>query len=215
MSSARLAPGSGAAKTLRLRRSTAFGRFCVDPRRALDAPWMPTVAAAYAGRTRRRSGCRHGAEEGGGHLSAEAGAREQSWDGRGFPTLTGEGCGSARPGPLASLECGWLMSGRTCMTAQQPAALCSGRPAPTACLCGPHPRTHALLCLWQGGVRVQGEEGDERQQVPRYLGQGHQGAWQQRCRPVQLQEEPAGERDRGPVPSDAVPVAHLRTVPVF
>ena len=109
---------------------------------------MPTVAAAYAGRNRRRSGCRHGAEEGGegGAPERRGGARQQSWEGRGFPTLTVEGCGSARPGPLASLECGRLMSGRTCMTAQQPAALCSGRPAPTACLSGPHTLTRSSVC---------------------------------------------------------------------
>ena len=109
---------------------------------------MPTVAAAYAGRTRRRSGCRHGAEEGGegGAPERRGGARQQSWEGRGFPTLTVEGCGSARPGLLASLECGRLMSGRTCMTAQQPAALCSGRPAPAACLSGPHALTRSSFC---------------------------------------------------------------------
>ena len=32
------------------------------------------------------------------------------------------------------------------MTAQQPAALCSGRPAPTACLCGPHALTRSSVC---------------------------------------------------------------------
>lgn len=64
--SARAALARGCGTNPWLPRTTASDRYCVDPPRSLDAPWMFTVAAAYAGRTCRRSGCRHGAEEGGG-----------------------------------------------------------------------------------------------------------------------------------------------------
>ena len=64
--SARAALAWGCGTNPWLPRTTASDRYCVDPPRSLDAPWMFTVAAAYAGRTCRRSGCRQGAEEGGG-----------------------------------------------------------------------------------------------------------------------------------------------------
>ena len=82
----------------------------------------------------------------GGHLSAEAelGSRV----GRVAASQLSPGRVAAQLGPARwpPWNASRLMSGRSCMTAQQPAALCSGRPAPAACLSGPHALTRSSVC---------------------------------------------------------------------
>ena len=81
------------------------------------------------------------------------------------------------------------------VTVRTPLALAACRPQPAA--------------RSQGCVHLQGEEGDQGDQVPLDLGEGLPGARQQRPCALQVPQEPAALLDRWPVPHHAVPVAHL------
>ena len=143
--SARAALARGCGTNPWLPRTTASDRYCVDPPRSLDAPWMFTVAATYAGRTCRRSGCRHGAEEGGGgHLTADGGAGVSLAPGRVAARL-----GTARQ-PTWNTT-GWS-PGAALLGAEVSSAVAGNR---AHCFLWMHPLMPPTL-FWQGGVRVQG-----------------------------------------------------------
>ena len=73
----------------------------------------------------------------------------------------------------------------------------------------PRPDSPLTMPRAQGGVHLQGEEGDPWQQIPRDLGQGLPAARQQRPCALPLPQEFAAQLHRGPVPRHALPVARL------
>lgn len=96
-----------------------------------------------------------------------------------------------------------------CAARQALAQLVDGLPLPSSSGLRRHALTAhdvvRLLSRPQRRLHLQGEEGDQQQQVPLHLGQGLPPARQQWRRACQVPQEPAAERDRWPVPRDALP----------
>mmetsp|Transcript_4820 Transcript_4820/g.12717 ORF Transcript_4820/g.12717 Transcript_4820/m.12717 type:complete len:219 (+) Transcript_4820:369-1025(+) len=142
------------------------------------------LAAEGCGRCGRRW-CGSGSRRGDADHSCPAAARPRAGDAaRGSSSMEKRRLSYSQPTP-------------TCDCA--PCAVCSPAPPPAL----------APRCPAQGGVHLQGQEGDQGEQIPLDLGQGLPAARQQRPCALPLPQESAAQLHRRPVPCDALPVARV------